>query len=97
MGSRTRGVAAPFHAQLDRREIATEHHVALTGFIAVRVGIIRPDDQVVDAVAVHVPGRADRAAGGISRIDAVEHEARAAVPAASRQKRAELELCGEGG
>ena len=66
-------------AQMRHRavEIAAEDDVALAliGRPAGALGIRRPDDQVGEAVAVHVPRRGDRVAAAIVLIDADQAEA----------------------
>src|SRR5262249_19318042 len=75
-------------AAIERRQVERsrppprlpEHHIALAGVaVAARGATERPDDQVVEAVAVHVPRRAHRKAAMVERVDAVEPEAVAAV------------------
>ena len=61
-----------------------EHHIAVAGTsraVAGAVGAMRPDDQVVEAVAVDVAGRGDRASRNVVRLLALDDEA--AVPAAT--------------
>ena len=73
---------------------AAEHHVALAGSsLAVGVGTIRADDQVVDAVTVDVAGAAHRTARAIVGIDAFEDEALAAIAARRGMQAAQLESC----
>ncbi len=70
--------------EIDRRAKSAglaEQHIAVAG-LGTRarrrtgtVGKERPDDKVVEAVAVDVPGGGNRNAGIIVRIRAVDHEA----------------------
>ena len=68
----------------DRGE--AEHHIALAG---VAVGTRRPDDQVIEAVAVDVARARDRAAAVVTGVDPVEPEAVRAV------ERGQIEARGE--
>ena len=59
---------------------SAEHDVALAGIrIPVSIGAGSADDDIAEAVAVDVPGRGDRAAAIVVRIDAVEAKAVGAV------------------
>ena len=89
-------VGAVERAQLERGREAgerAEHHVALTGEVA--VAIRRADDEIADAVTVHVPRRADREAARVERIDAVDGEAVGAVESAKIEGGAEVGLGAE--
>src|SRR5262245_31908782 len=57
----------------------------------------RADDQVVDAVALHIARITDRAARVLTGVDASEHEAGAAVPAALRQEASQVQNRRESG
>jgi len=66
--------------QLDRTAVRfAEHDVTLAGVVTVRVGVRRAHDKVVQAVAVHVADGADRSAGKVRAIDAVDGKAARAV------------------
>ena len=52
-----------------------EHHVGLAGIVAAVVAARRPDDQIGEAVAVHVAGRGDAEAGIVIRRIALDDEA----------------------
>ena len=70
-----------------RREAGggAEHHVALAGVVLPPDRPWRPDDQVVDAVAVDVPRARDREAAVVIRVDPVEAEA--VVPSSAARSR----------
>src|SRR5262249_10890511 len=55
-----------------------EHHVAVAGIdlrIGSAVGVLRADDQVAEAIAVHIAGGGNRGAGIILRVLAMDDEA----------------------
>ena len=64
-----------------KARLAAEHHIAVAGLQtrarcrAGTVGKYRPDDEVVEAVAIDVPGGGHRKAGQVEFINPVDHEA----------------------
>ena len=58
-----------------RQRPIAEDHIAL----ARRVATVGPDDDIIEAVAVDIARPADRAAGEVNGVDAVEPEAVGAV------------------
>src|SRR5262245_59920698 len=72
------------------RGAEAEPDVALThiGLLAV-ISIERPDEEIVDAIDVHVTGRADHGASLVVLVYSGRDEAVAAVAASSRQQRHE--------
>ena len=78
-----------------------EHHIAGAGIVtAVRVGTRGADDQVVDAVAVDVAGRATETAGAVVRRGALDGQRRRRLArsrlAAKPGSRAEHDIAGAG-
>ena len=69
--SRRKPLRAVERGEIEARREAgggAEHHVALAGIVpAAGIGARRPDDQVIDAVAVDVPRARDRAAAVVIR------------------------------
>ena len=59
-----------------------EHHIAFSGIrVPARIAASGADDDVGEAIAVHIPGRGDGSAAFVVGIDAVEPEAGGAVEA----------------
>ena len=71
----------------------SEHHIALARVaVPVRIAARSPDEQIVEAVAVHVPRARHRIAGAVLRINTVESEAGRAVQSAQVEHRGVLNL-----
>src|SRR5262245_24305842 len=75
-----------------RDDAAAEYDVALARTsLSVGVGRKCADEQISDAVAVHIAGSAHRHARVVTGIDALEDEARAPIAPSLRKQTAQLE------